>query len=127
MGVNSERKTVLVVDDDPDVRDYASMVLEDCGYDVLQAPDGESALALLRDNDQIDLLFTDIKMPRLDGIEVARRACRKISRLKVLFATGFPEEYKIDLQPSDRLLKKPYRPRQLAEAIADALATSAGE
>ena len=118
METNTARKTILVVDDDPGVLDYASNVLEECGYAVLTAPDGAAALVLLRDHDRIDLLFTDVVMPGLDGVEVARRACQESPGLKVLFTTG----YAADVIPAGRLLKKPYRPEQLAGEIAAVLA-----
>jgi CheY-like chemotaxis protein len=112
--MNSARKTILVVDDDPGVLDYARNVLEDSGYAVLTAPDGAAALGLLRNNAHIDLLFTDIVMPGLGGVETARRAREKNPGLKVLFTSG----YAADVIPTDRLLKKPYRPQQLVGEIA---------
>jgi CheY-like chemotaxis protein len=118
MEINSARKTILVVDDEPGVLDYASNVLEECGYTILTAPDGATALILLRDHDQIDLLFTDVVMPGLDGVEVARRACQETPGLKVLFTSG----YAAGVIPAGRLLKKPYRPQQLAAEIAAVLA-----
>lgn len=114
MQVNPAQQTILVVEDDPDVRDYASRVLEDCGYTVLTAPDGATALSMLREGTRIDVLFTDIIMPGLDGIEVARRALEQMPGLKVLFASG----YSAGFGPVTRLLKKPYRPGQLANEIA---------
>jgi CheY-like chemotaxis protein len=117
MQVNSAQKTILVVEDDPDVRDYASRVLEEHGYAVLSAPDGATALAMLRDGTAIDVLFTDIVMPGLNGVEVARRALEHMPGLKVLFASG----YAAGFGPVPRLLKKPYRSRQLADEIAAAL------
>ncbi len=110
--MTSARKIILVVDDDPGVLDYAS--LEECGYTVLTAPDGATALVLLRDHPQVDLLFTDVVMPGLDGVEVARRARQESPGLKVLFTSG----YAADVVPAGRLLKKPYRPQQLAGEIA---------
>ena len=107
-------RTILVVDDDPDVRDYAISVLEDIGYRVLSAADGEAALSLLENDGSIDLLFTDVVMPGLNGFEVARRAVARAPRLKVLFASG----YATDLTPAGRLLKKPYRPQQLTREVA---------
>jgi CheY-like chemotaxis protein len=112
--MNSARKIILVVDDDPGVLDYASRVLEECGYTVLTAPEGATALVLLRSHPEIDLLFTDIVMPGLDGVEVARRACQESPGLKVLFTSG----YAADVIPAGRLLKKPYRPQQLAGEVA---------
>lgn len=114
MEISSAAKTILVVDDDPDVRDYASRVLEDCGYSVLTAPDGATALLMLCGRTPIDVLFTDIVMPGLDGVEVARRASQQIPGLKVLFASG----YAGGPAPASPLLKKPYRAHQLAGEIA---------
>jgi len=115
--MNAAGKTILVVDDDPLVLDYASNVLQDCGYTVLVASDGRGALGLLRNHTLIDLLFTDVVMPGLDGPEVARLACQASPGLKVLFTTG----YAADAAPIGRLLKKPYRPNQLAAEIAEML------
>jgi CheY-like chemotaxis protein len=114
METNSACRTILVVDDDPGVLDYASNVLEECGYTVLTAPDGVTALVLLRTHDHVDLLFTDVVMPGLDGVEVARRARQESPGLKVLFTSA----YAADAIPAGRLLKKPYRPHQLAGEIA---------
>ncbi len=77
-----------------------------------------SALGLLNANQQIDLLFTDIVMPDLDGIETARRALLQLPRLKVLLASG----YATGVGAACRLLRKPYRPQQLACEVAAALA-----
>jgi len=119
MESDSARSTILVVDDDPAILEYAGGVLEECGYAVLTAPNAACALVMLRNNDRIDLLFTDLVMPGFDGVELARRAGEEVPGLKVLFTTG----YSSDPTPIGRLLKKPYRPQQLAGAIAAALAT----
>ena len=113
-------RTILVVDDDPDVRDYAISVLEDFGYRVLSAPDGEAALSVLEHDGTVDLLFTDVMMPGINGFEVARRAVARSPCLKVLFASG----YAADLTPANRLLKKPYRPQQLTREVTALLPPS---
>ena len=117
MAAGGEQRTILVVDDDADVRDYAVGVLEACGYRVLSAADGAAALEVLRGM-TVDLLFTDVVMPRLGGIEAARRAREAAPALRVLFTSG----YTTDLRADERLLRKPYRSRQLAEEVAAALA-----
>jgi CheY-like chemotaxis protein len=120
LGMESDlaRSTILIVDDEPAILEYAGGVLEEYGYAVLAASNAASALVMLRNSDRIDLLFTDLVMPGFDGIELAHRAGEEIPGLKVLFTTG----YSTDPAPSGRLLRKPYRPQQLAGAIAAALA-----
>jgi CheY-like chemotaxis protein len=106
-------KTILVVDDDPDVLDYAISVLEEFGYRVLAASDGAGALSLLRSDGRVDLLFTDVVMPGLNGFEVAARAVAAAPNIKVLFASG----YATDLTQAAHILHKPYRPQQLTQEI----------
>jgi CheY-like chemotaxis protein len=118
MQSDSAQSIVLVVDDDQDILEYAGGVLEEHGYAVLTAPNAARALVVLRSNDRIDLLFTDLVMPGSDGIELARQASEEVPGLKVLFTTG----YSIVSPPEGRLLKKPYRPHQLAGAVAAVLA-----
>jgi CheY-like chemotaxis protein len=81
---------------------------------VLTAPDGATALLMLRNRTPIDVLFTDIVMPGLDGVEVARRALQQVPGLKVLFASG----YAPGSGPVSPLLKKPYRAHQFTREIA---------
>jgi len=115
---DSRRSTILVVDDDPAILEYAGGVLEECGYVVLTALNAATALVMLRSNERIDLLFTDLVMPGSDGIELARRAGEEVPGLRILFTTGYSAD-----PPGGCLLKKPYRPHQLAGAIAAALAS----
>src|SRR4051794_11343870 len=89
--------TVLGVEDDPDVRELAAEVLEQCGYRVLQAADGQEALATLRDEGEIDILFTDIVMPGgINGAQVAAAAIRLQPGIKVLFASGYAGQAVLD-------------------------------
>ena len=100
MESDSARSTILIVDDDLAILEYAGGVLEEYGYAVLTASNAASALVMLRSNEGIDLLFTDLVMPGFDGIELARRAGEEIPGLKVLFTTG----YSTDPAPNGRLL-----------------------
>src|SRR5690349_3701075 len=70
-GARPKTKRILVVDDDPDVREYAVWTLVDAGYDVVPAADGTAALRVIESDEPVDLLFTDVVMPGLDGFEVA--------------------------------------------------------
>jgi CheY-like chemotaxis protein len=119
-------KTILVVEDDREVRDLAVVVLEAEGYRVLVAESGDDAhRLLLADPDlPIDLLFTDVVMPgRLDGIDLANVARSLRPGLAVLFATGFANLVRPgrDRDLRGPVLNKPYRPAQLRRAVAAAL------
>ena len=120
--VDPASTTVLVVDDEEGVRDVATTILRRAGYNVIAAGGGIEALEVLRHNPAIALLFTDIKMPGIDGFKLADMAKVRRPRLKVLYTTGFREE--VDTQPGVRhgaILDKPYAPEQLRRAVVDAL------
>ena len=79
---------VLVVDDDPDVLDVVSEMLQDLGCEVLCANSGSDALEKLSGNERVSILITDINMPGMDGHELAERARRIRPELKVLQLSG---------------------------------------
>jgi CheY-like chemotaxis protein len=113
--------TILVVEDDADIRELVEETLTKHGYHVLSAPDGMTALAILRRERQIDLLFTDLIMPGgLDGTQLADAALRINPTIKVLLASGYVAPSAlgaIRLRYSRSFIPKPYRPRQLAARI----------
>jgi CheY-like chemotaxis protein len=80
---------LLVVDDDPDVREFAASALRDSGYIVREAKDGASSLALLREEDDIALLITDYAMPLMTGADLFRRALAIRPNLGAILITGF--------------------------------------
>ena len=83
-------ETILLVDDDLDIRKVATLLLEDYGYRVLSADNGETALALFRDNrDEIRLLITDVVMPRMNGKELFEEIHRLGARLPAMFMSGY--------------------------------------
>ena len=116
--------TILVAEDDADVRGYAARVLRERGYAVLEAENGPKALALLGDGVRVDLLFTDIVMPRMGGFELAD-AARRVSRdLKVVFTSGYSPNALVHggtLEPGTRLLPKPFTADALLRRIESAL------
>src|SRR5260221_5935377 len=111
-------KTVLVVDDDREVREVALAVLEAAGYRVIEAASGDEAYRLLQAHPDllVDVLFTDIVMPgRLDGIDLAGAARGLRPRLAVLYATGLATLV-LDNRHADLcgpVLGKPHRPAEL--------------
>jgi signal transduction histidine kinase len=116
---------VLVVDDDPAVRTTTVEVLRDLGYDLREAGGGEEALDLLRRDNQIEVLLTDVVMPGMNGAELARLAADVRPRLTILFMSGYadPEEITGALR-RHRLVRKPFLPAHLATQIEAALAAS---
>jgi PAS domain S-box-containing protein len=114
--------TVLVVEDDPEVLQVAVETLRALGYNVVTAADGPSALAKLRRDDRdIDVLFTDVVMPKgMSGIELARQARELRPELHVLLASGYPKSALASdhgLTEEFTFLSKPYRWHDLSERI----------
>jgi CheY-like chemotaxis protein len=116
---------VLLVDDDPLVRETTAAVLRDLGYEVREAGGGAAALDLLRRDERIELLLTDVVMPGMNGAELARLALDVRPELAVLFMSGYaaPEEITGALR-RHRLVRKPFLPADLATQIEAALAES---
>jgi CheY-like chemotaxis protein len=119
-------QSILVVEDEDDVREVISNSLRSRGYSVLCVPNAEVALQILMEQVKFDLLFTDIVMPgTMDGFELADRAKRLQPEIKVLYATGFSHVSRHGSRPlHGKLIQKPYRPEDLASEIHQALAAS---
>jgi CheY-like chemotaxis protein len=110
--------SILVVEDDPEVRDVSVEILQALGYRTLVARNGKEALEALQRPDRIDLLFTDLVMPGgMSGVVLARRAQAMRPGLRVLLTTGYagPEAPATDEFP---IISKPFRSAQLSLAIA---------
>ena len=121
----SASESILVVEDDDEVRTYSVESLRELGYRVLEAHDGPSALRLLERQPRIDLLFTDIVLPSgMTGAEVAAQAREVRPGLKVLFTTGYARNAIIHqgrLDKGVQLLTKPFTFIELAEKVRDVL------
>lgn len=119
------RETILVVEDAAAVRTVAVSMLESLGYQVLQAEDGRSALAVLQRPVAIDLLFTDMIMPNgMSGIELVLEARKQRPQLRALFTSGYSDDFiraRGDGAFSGPLLGKPYRKQKLASAVRGVL------
>jgi len=114
-------EVVLLVEDHPQLRRRARRVLDELGYRVTEAENGDSALKILEARDDIELLFTDIVMPgALDGAALANEARKLRPGIRILFTTGYAEQAQIAeglLEQGGELLRKPYTKAQLSAKI----------
>ena len=114
-------ETVLTVEDDPAVRRVVVLFLRRLGYRVLEAADADTALRVLaKEGDAVDLLFTDIVLPGMNGIELARQARAAYPCLAVLYTSGYASGGLLRELPEEamrNLISKPYRRAALAEAV----------
>ncbi len=114
--------TVLVVDDQPNVRAIAVRSLDAEGFHVLDAGDGRAALALLDRYGAPDLVVTDLVMPEMGGELLAREVERRWPGVPVLFTSGYPREELVRnrmLRPDAHLLNKPFSPEVLVHAVRE--------
>ena len=116
----TDNERVLVVDDQADVLDMTIELFRNMGYEVLSANNGKDALAILETMPHVDILFSDVVMPGISGIDLAREARSLIPKIKVILASGYhagsltinnsgAEDYKF--------VKKPYRMAEIAKIL----------
>jgi len=117
--------TILLVEDEPEVRNVICRVLGKHGFTVLQAADGLDALQLLsRQTAPIDLLISDVVMPNMNGIELRKRLLESRPDLKVIFLSGYPEgmlQRETLSTGNTFLIEKPFTPSQLADKVKSVL------
>ncbi|GJM13503.1 MAG: hypothetical protein DHS20C12_19060 [Pseudohongiella sp.] len=114
---------VLAVDDEYDLLEVASAYLEDMGFEVIAATNGEQAMKSIESNPDIELLITDIVMPGgMNGTELSKKVKKKLPNIKVLYMSGFPSGVIADKSGTDLdapLLTKPYSVDELSSAIEE--------
>lgn len=124
---DANKASILIVDDEPGVRELAAAALSDMGYNVMSAEDGARALEVINNPEiPIDLLFTDVVMPNgIDGFQLAKAAQEIRPGMPIVFTTGHAEvalkELKKDLRQKIKVLGKPYRLNDLSTMIAGEL------
>lgn len=107
---SSRRPLVLVVEDEHFVRMMAVDAIRDAGYATIEAEDGDRAIALLDQRDDIELVFTDIRMPgKIDGLDLARRIRESRPATPVVLTSGHMFEGDSEIPTSTPFLQKPYR------------------
>lgn len=108
---------VLMVDDDANIVGIVSDVLRDAGHDVLTASNGTQALQLLQQDPSIDVLFSDVVMPGISGVELANKALELRPGLRVLLASGYSEGWLDNVPHGIDFVAKPYRAMQILELL----------
>lgn len=125
IGISGGSETILLVEDDPNVRETAYVMLTEMGYHVLQASDAQQALDIAKTGAEIDLLFTDVVMPgKTNGQELAERIRDIHPDLPVLFTSGYVQDSIMHdgrLNEGVQLLGKPYTQSALAQKIRNVL------
>lgn len=119
-------ETILVIEDQDDVRSFTKVALEEHGYHILEAADGEAALALANDSkEQIHLLVTDVVLPGMNGKEVSEKLMALRPSLKVLFISGYTAEVIAQrgvLERGVSFLHKPFGQIELRAKVREVLA-----
>lgn len=111
---------ILVVDDEEIIRNTAKEILENCGYEVLLAPDGEIGIKLFKENDDIEVVLLDMSMPKLSGKETLIELKKIRSSIKVLMASGFKDDVRMKECFEFGIagfIQKPYSMNELAKKI----------
>ncbi len=111
-GISGRDRTILLVEDDAGVRAVTAAMLKELQFTVIEADNGSHALDIVDNQPGIDLLFTDIVMPGMNGFELGRRARERRPQLPVLYATGYAASYTAPEKGAD-VLAKPYREADL--------------
>ena len=125
-------ETILLVEDDPALREMAATLLKRLGYSVLSASNGVEALGLLTQYSigQIDLLFTDLVMPQMNGKELADRMFSLSPHTRVLFTSAYTDQSILHqgvLSDGVAILPKPYSPSALAHKVREVLDAPASQ
>jgi two-component system cell cycle sensor histidine kinase/response regulator CckA len=111
-------ETILLVEDDVEVRQVASRILRRNGYRVLEAENGADALRVAEgEAEPVDLIVTDIVMPEMGGTELAQRIREKQPDARILFTSGYTEDAAVRqslLQEGEAFIEKPFTPAKLA-------------
>lgn len=121
--MSEARYRILVAEDDTIVRQIIVDTLDMCDFDLIQAASGHEALRLINKPDGVDLLITDLKMPGMDGIELAYHVRGLYPQIPVLLVSAWPSFLKEGFPPEPyQYIPKPFRLRELTKTVSDLLA-----
>ena len=120
MSEQDVKHRILVVDDEPSVREFVERALHHFGYEVIAASDGNSALEILAKEPAFDVVLTDIVMPDLDGVSLALKIARDFPNTKIMMMSGYVQQrqraYNLEKLVED-VLSKPFSIEDLCERV----------
>jgi CheY-like chemotaxis protein len=121
--VGAATATVLLVEDSELVRELVERILEREGHQILAAEDGIDALRLVEGEPSIDLVITDVVMPRMNGPEFAAELRQRLPDVRVLFMSGHPAETlaREGLAVGEEFIQKPFTPSELTAKVGELL------
>lgn len=123
MGAATKKPVVLVVEDEVLIRMNTVEIIEDAGFDVLEAANADEAIALLEARLDIKVVFTDIDMPgSMNGIKLAQAVRGRWPPIKIIATSGHFKLKAGDLPDDGRFLPKPYNSKQVADILRDVMA-----
>ncbi|GAB7553710.1 hypothetical protein NRB_32190 [Novosphingobium sp. 11B] len=124
--VAASEASILVVEDNDQVGEFASQLLGDLGFSTRRAANARDAIAILeRDHGEIDIVFSDVVMPGMDGVELGRNVRSRWPALKVVLTSGYSHVLAGDARHGFALLQKPYSVEELSRVLRDARQGSA--
>lgn len=114
------KKTILVVEDEPILRELSAGELLDAGYDVLEAPTAADALTVLTSGVAIAVVFTDVNMPGdLNGLQLSEMIRQRWPQVRLIVTSGGGQVSHSDVRPPGRFIPKPYRLDQMIAAVRE--------
>jgi CheY-like chemotaxis protein len=118
MSCGTRIPVVLIVEDEPVLRVGAAIMIEDAGFEVIEAADADEAISILESRSDIRVVFTDVHMPgTMDGLKLAHAVRNRWPPIKILVASGREVLTQRDLPEGGRFLAKPYNQIQIGDAL----------
>ena len=121
---SADRETILLAEDDTALRQLVARILRNAGYTVIEAVDGEDALTRSASHGRIDLLVTDMVMPKFGGVELARRLCARDGAIRVMYMSGYPDvvdRKRNELDSGVSWIAKPFAASELLREVRSRL------
>ena len=112
--------TILLAEDEPPIRELLSKILNSAGYQVLVASDGKRALTIAEQTEKIDLLLSDVVMPEMSGVELAKALKSKRPEIRIMLTSAYPQGMLL-IDSGWHFIPKPFFPQRLLDEVRKAL------